>query len=57
MVNYTHDSMTSVMTYFPIGNFPCVSSNIPESFAYVVNHNLKAVNQLNVVHTTITYIN
>ena len=36
MVNISHDSMTSVMTDFPIVNFPYLSSNIPESPAYGV---------------------
>ena len=34
MVNFSHDSMTSVMTDFPIVNFPYLSSNIQESPAY-----------------------
>ena len=36
MVNFTHDSMTNVMTDLPIVNFPYISSNIPESPAYGV---------------------
>ena len=36
MVNFAHDSMTSVITDFPIVNFPYLSSNIPESHAYGV---------------------
>ena len=31
MVNFTHDSMTNVMTDFPIITLPFVNSNIPES--------------------------
>ena len=36
MVNFSRDSMTSVMTDFPIVNFPYLSSIIPESPAYGV---------------------
>ena len=37
MVNFSHDSMTSVMTLIShIVNFPYLSSNIPESPAYGV---------------------
>ena len=35
MVNFSHDSMTNVIT-FPIVNFSYLSSNIPESLAYGV---------------------
>ena len=34
MVNFTHDSMTGVMTDFPSVNFLMYCSNIPESPAY-----------------------
>ena len=36
MVNFSHHSMTSVMTDFPIVICPYLSSNIPESAAYGV---------------------
>ena len=36
MVNFTHDSMTIVMTDFPKVHFPYLSTNIPESPAYGV---------------------
>ena len=36
MVNFSHDSMTSVMIYFPTVNFPYLSGTIPESPAYGV---------------------
>ena len=36
IVNFSHDSMTRVMTDFPVVNFAYSSSNIPESPAYGV---------------------
>ena len=34
IINCSHDSVTSVMTDFPIVNSPYLSSNIPDSPAY-----------------------